>query len=134
MTCENREKDILLLAHGELDPWRRVLVKGHLRRCESCRRTLKEMRSVSGALGNVLCDPALPAWSSEGGFSGASSSAPWSSATRLVVIAALIAALFLVGFTLRGIQGAHRPRSAPPAERQDADQPCRPGLPHDRCR
>lgn len=63
MTCEKRDQDLLLLAHGELSLARRLLVQAHLIHCSSCRRRVKRLLTVSTALSTVLHSLGSVSWS-----------------------------------------------------------------------
>ena len=63
MTCENRDQDLLLLAHGELPLSRRLRVRIHLRRCTACQQRYQRWLSASTALAAVLHKPGAQGWS-----------------------------------------------------------------------
>ena len=56
MNCEDRNQDLLLLAHGELGGIRKALVEQHLRRCARC----QERRQRYGVLSSVIAGEIRP--------------------------------------------------------------------------
>jgi anti-sigma factor RsiW len=63
MSCESRNQDLLLLAHGELGGLRRALLERHLRRCPRCQEQKARYGAVSRAMAAAVRGDALPAWS-----------------------------------------------------------------------
>ena len=47
MQCSERDQDILLLQHGELNGWRRYATLNHLRTCPRCQEKADKYRDVS---------------------------------------------------------------------------------------
>jgi len=54
MTCQDRDADLLLLAHGELGFAARVRTRTHVERCPRCRKRIAEFGVVSAALASAL--------------------------------------------------------------------------------
>lgn len=66
MTCDRRDQELLLLAHGALSLPRSLAVRAHLRRCDFCRQRYTRLAQVSstlaGALSAANTTPWTPAW------------------------------------------------------------------------
>ncbi len=62
MSCCDREKDLLLLAHGALSPVRRLLTETHIRRCPRCRERQERFGTASRLLAETIRGHDLPVW------------------------------------------------------------------------
>lgn len=54
MQCSERDQDILLLQHGELNGWRRYATLNHLRTCPCCQEKADKYRDVSRHIANAF--------------------------------------------------------------------------------
>jgi len=54
MTCDDRDSDLLLMAHGELGPVRQARTRLHVQRCPRCRKRIGEFNLVSAAFAATL--------------------------------------------------------------------------------
>ena len=54
MTCDDRDSDLLLMAHGELDLARRTRTRLHVQRCARCQKRIGEFGLVSAAFAATL--------------------------------------------------------------------------------
>ena len=54
MTCDDRDSDLLLMAHGELGLARRTRTRLHVQRCPRCRKRIGEFGLVSAAFAATL--------------------------------------------------------------------------------
>jgi len=54
MTCDDRDSDLLLMAHGELGLARRTRTRLHVQRCPRCRKRIGEFNLVSAAFAATL--------------------------------------------------------------------------------
>ena len=130
MTCSDRDRDLLLLAHGKLPLGSRLLLENHLRGCASCRRRREEMAAVSRLIAGGLRDPDMAPWvAARARFTFGA----W--AARLLLVAAVAVFLFGLGRLILGSVAPSWPGSSGPGHAGPAqDDGCRPGLPNDRCR
>jgi len=128
------DEDLLLLAHGQLPPPRRLRALMHVRNCAACRSRVAQFGRASGLAARALGDPRdprpwMPAPLGGGGFLAALAGVLATWPGRLLLLAALTIVL-LTGFVaVRTLQ--HRAAVAAPSP---GDEPCRPGLPNDLCR
>ncbi len=159
MMCEERDQNLLLLAHGALPLWQRWMLQAHLLRCPVCQRRYAQLTESSRLLSSVLHQPGRPMWSP------VSMPAPASAhSARLTKWSLLLLALFLSLATLSirllfpsflplsalfrpghhscqnvtGVSGPNRPVTSGPTIVQPpatgASTGCDPGLPNDHCR
>jgi anti-sigma factor RsiW len=135
MPCEDRDENLLLLAHGELPALRRGLTRLHLNRCPRCRERQEQLEAVSRVLAGALWRTTAP-----GGPSAPAArlTQPAGMAARrpspaIVVALAVLLSLMALAGVLRfaATHDGPAPRAAQPA---GADDGCRPDLNNDRCR
>lgn len=121
MTHPERDPDLLLFAHGALQPMQAAFIRWHLIHCSDCRRRLNEFQAASHSLAVSIRDPRMPGWSRPAPDIGTS-----------VLVAWLLGITILLGLlgTLAVQSRRHVPRSSSPT----VSMPCRPDLPNDRCR
>lgn len=127
MSSHLPEQDLLLLAHNQLSPLRRLAAERHLNRCEECRGRLARLTAVSHQIAAALRPAGLPAW--KPASSGRVGILPFTPAT-LVLVAALVlvlASAVVVTAHIRAKDAHARPVGV-------VFGPCRPDLPNSRCR
>ena len=54
MTCDDRDSDLLLFAHGELNLVASTRTRLHVQRCDKCRKRINEFGLVSAAFAAAL--------------------------------------------------------------------------------
>ncbi|HZT43434.1 MAG TPA: zf-HC2 domain-containing protein [Chthonomonadaceae bacterium] len=125
MNCTDRDQDLLLLAHGELSPLRRLRLLAHLRRCPRCRARQASLAGVSAALAGAIRPPGKGPWSPP------SMAVP---SGGLSVLGLWLLVLMVVG--VLGVLSVEVWHSAHlrEARSSSADVGCAPNLPNDRCR
>jgi hypothetical protein len=151
--CEERDSDILMLVHRNLEPLAALDLHSHLWQCERCRRRRAEFAALTMTLTSATC----PAHAADNGLESAgfsiSSSTIVVSALILTILVSLVAAILpwlptqQLPSSLRRppLTSAYRPssnaqgghenaQSAGPVSGQTPDDGCIPGLPSDRCR
>ena len=123
MTCDPRDQELLLLAHGELPVGRRLRLQAHLRRCPQCRARFDEFVNTSVALAAALRDPNATTWRPD---------RPRSPRLPLALLAALALLMGLLYFSAVRVARLFRAPSQPTTSAPS--EGCRPDLPNDRCR
>ncbi len=111
MTCDTREQELLLLAHGELPLLRRFAVRQHVARCPACRERYARLSLVSALLAGGVRGPESPLWSPALNRAGAGMGQP----VRAARIALLILALCAGVLTIYVVSGRRAPLSRTPA-------------------
>lgn len=136
MTCDMREQELLLLAHGELPLPRRLATRAHLSRCASCRARYAGMGRVSSVLAGAVRGPEAAPWSPA--LNRAGNRAGASVPLRLFLARAALLALLLlaVALTLRVVSQWRSASSEQARPRVQAIRTpgCAPDLPNDKCR
>jgi anti-sigma factor RsiW len=133
MTCQDREQDLLMLAHGELSLWRRLPLLAHLRRCASCRQRRERLADVSVMVAGAIRSAERPPWAppTDGRSSNRLVGRP--PGLRLVILALTLAAFGALAYAL--IARVHRTDMARPGTPPSSSAGgCLPNLPNDRCR
>jgi len=132
MNCRNTDHDLLFLAHGELSYARRIMVQQHVRSCPRCQERLAQLTAASYQIAAAIREPHMPAWRPR-------VYPPWTAPLKdaPVVIALMVTISIAIGIAVtKSTSFSHGCsasviRSVPGNK---VDQPCRPGLPSDRCR
>lgn len=62
MSCDDRNQDLLLLAHGELGGIRRALMEQHLRHCARCQARRRQLGVLSSLIAGEVRPHEMPAW------------------------------------------------------------------------
>lgn len=134
MTCDERDQELLLLAHGALSLPRRLVVRAHLRQCAACRERYERMAQVSSALSAALAPPAQRPWAPVWNWKPTGTRGATLGARMLAVFSALLiilaATILYVAFSNPRASCANR---ATPAAPKSPDG-CSPYLPNDHCR
>ena len=116
MTCDERDQELLLLAHGALSLPRRLIAQAHLQRCAACRKRYNRLMQVSSALSAALGTPARipwsPAWKSAG--SRGVTLGGWLLAVSSLLLIVLTATLLYLAFSNPAPSCASKTPSASP--------------------
>jgi hypothetical protein len=128
MTCSERDTDLLLLAHGEGDLWRRLGTLIHLWRCASCRQRYRDFTAVSA----LLAKATQPVVGTSAPFRGMAFGMRPAIAIAVLLLATLLfAASLLAAHYGNGGVSCQR---LPPGGATKSKMPCAPDLPNDHCR
>jgi len=127
MSCSERDADLLLLAHGEGDLWRRLGTCTHLWRCASCRQRFRDFTAVSALLARAT----QPVVGVPVPFRGmAFGMRPAIAMAVLFLVTLLLAASLLAAHYGSGGVSCERA----PGGHGKVKMPCAPDLPNDHCR
>ena len=121
------DQDLLLLAHGELAPGRRLLTQAHVAFCAQCQTRLEKLTGASRLLADAIRGHDLPRWSSPGP-EGVVAAARMATFWRIGAVMLIALTLLVTIQAVRIIRPHNSPRQTAPAGG------CRPDLPNDRCR
>ncbi|MEO7715834.1 MAG: hypothetical protein ABIY70_06520 [Capsulimonas sp.] len=124
------DQDILLLAHGELTIWRRIMAQTHFAICPRCQSRFAKLVGVSQLLANAVRDGDLPRWSLPDPREAVRTA-------RIASAWAIMALVLLVATTMTLTKGiiilSQHPAHPIAAPRQPGSIPCRPDLHSDEC-
>lgn len=130
MGCEERDQDLLMMAHGELSWSARLRLTVHLLHCVNCRERYAQFVAVSSALARAIRDPApLSSPGRRNPLLPKGAGVPWLSLIALGVLLILLGWI-AVQTAGRLIHGNYADSSL----HNRSDVGCRPDLPNDHCR
>jgi hypothetical protein len=123
MSCDERDAELLLLAHGELGWWQRIKPLAHLCCCGGCRRRFREFAKVSAFFLSAARAGATPGT----GWFLFRLAQPVLAVTLLMMAIATVFSCLVVTILER-----NRVPELHPIPKMSAG--CTPNLPNDRCR
>jgi hypothetical protein len=97
--CEERDADLLLMVHEELDPLATLSIRGHLLHCERCRQRMAQFTAVSATMTSATAAESFEGFGNFGDGGGAGSGTGRFSFSQPYYVSFLVLTIIVSVFT-----------------------------------